>query len=384
MARRTNQLNVERLEGRELMAGDVLVTPISAGLFINEARFQSGQDNLVLVTRLPSGLVRVAGLTDAIGDRTLVNGRPFQDFIVAPNTQFLGSLGAGNDTLQIVGARFNIINVDLGLAGATDTDVVNISGGTRTLGEVRIATGGGADTVFIQNTQVGDGIALLSENLIIDTGAGADTVNLAGGVRTTANVTIRTREGTDTVLVRGTTVGDGKGVTTEDLFIDTAAGADAVFFGQSGESVLVRGNLNVNTAFGTEAEVDTVRMLQTTALKSLAVQTGAGNDQVALGLVTAGTFLALSTGDGNDQATLLEVRSGDLFAVGMGAGDDALNLTGVGARRLTADGGPGTDRLETVLLDPIPTADFINWEVINGVTVPNSPGGVTPPGDTLP
>jgi hypothetical protein len=173
-----------------------------------------------------------------------------------------------------------------------------------------------------------------------------------------------TGEGDDTVFVRGTDVGDGRGFRTENLRVDTGAGRDSVIFGAHGERVLVRGNLLVAMSLGLEAEVDTVRMSNTTVHKSLSLLTGSGDDRVAMDAITA-TRMVLSMGDGNDTAELVDrVRAGDMF-IGMGNGNDVLDLTGVGANFLNADGGAGVDRLFTFLPGSVSSSIVINWELIN-------------------
>jgi hypothetical protein len=257
----------------------------------------------------------------------------------------------------------------MSIPGATDTDVVSIYGGTAVNGDLRIRTGGGTDSVFIQDTRIGDGLGLPSEHLTIDTGTGADVVNLAGGVLTSEGVTILAGEGNDTVLIRGTDVGDGRGFRTEDMRIFTGTGADSLHFGTGGERVLVRGNLLVATSFGFETEVDTVRMSHTTVHKTLSVLTGSGDDWVTMDTITA-TRMSLWTGDGNDTAELVDrVRAGDMF-IGMGNGNDVLDMTGVEANFLSADGGAGVDRLFTFKPGSVLRSNVVNLEVINPPRLP--------------
>src|SRR3954453_9506508 len=167
MARRTTRLGVDRLEGREVLSGNVTAYVSSNTLFLVEQAGQYGQSNAVQVTQLASGNIRVAGLVNGTGTVTRVNGAAYQDFAL-PNGTLVASLGAGNDLVRVVNAKFNNVNLDLSYPNTNDADVIDVVG-VKTTGAMQLRTGGGVDTIAVRDTQVGDGSGY--EDLNINSGA---------------------------------------------------------------------------------------------------------------------------------------------------------------------------------------------------------------------
>jgi len=333
MARRTNRLGFDRLESRELMSGNGVTAAIVRinnipELFITEAAGQAGGTNAVQVSRLANGLVRVSGQVSSDGTFTHVNGRLFQDFTLATNRDLVVDLGAGDDQLRVVNARFGnvFVGMDRPIGGSLDT--VTLSG-LKTSGRVSIDTGAGQDNVIVLNSTIGDGVK------------------------------------------------DSHG-NTDDLNINTGAGADLVQVGAVGGAfVQVKGNLIVNTFHDiTEPDIDFVRINQTVANQLIAVDTGAGNDNIQMGDVAA-TDVVLVAGTGDDSALLSEVSASSQIFVAMSEGNDRLDMTFLQANTLlSVDGGTGFDTLEHHLDASNPHTQFTGWEVINGRSVLANLGGV--------
>jgi hypothetical protein len=312
MARRTTRLGVDRLESREVLSGNVTAYVSSNTLFLVEQAGQYGQSNAVQVTQLASGNIRVSGLVNGTGTVSKVNGAAYQDFAL-PNGTLVASLGAGNDLIRVVNAKFNNVNLDLSYPNTNDADVIDVN-----------------------------------------------------GVQTTGAMQLRTGGGIDTISVRGTKVGDGSGY--EDLNINSGAGADSVKVGQIGGAfVQVHGNLILNT-FTSLAEVDpdTVQIYQTLVYKSIYLDTGAGNDTIKLGDVTAGVDIVLVAGDGNDKANLDEVWAYNNFFVAMATGNDTLDVQYLRANYLSLDGGPGFDTLNHYIDGPTGHTVYTGFGYING------------------
>lgn len=310
--RRTNRLNVDRLESREVLSGNVTAYVSSNTLFIVEQAGQYGQSNAVRVSQLAGGNVRVTGLVNGSGTVTKVNGAAYQDFALSNGT-LVASLGAGNDRIRVVNAKFNNVNLDLSYPSTNDADVIDVDG-VQTTGAMQLRTGGGADAIY----------------------------------------------------VRGTKVGDGSGY--EDLNINSGAGADTVKVGVIGGAfVEVHGNLILNTFTSlAETDPDTVAVYQALVYKSIYLDTGAGNDTIKMGDVTAGEDIVAVAGDGNDKATLDEVWAYDQFYVAMGTGNDTLTMTYLRANYLSVDGGPGYDTLTHYYDGPTGHTVYTGWNVING------------------
>ena len=62
-----SELEPDRLEGREILSGNVTAFVSSNTLFLGEAAGQYGQSNAVQVTQLASGNIRVTGLLNGSG-----------------------------------------------------------------------------------------------------------------------------------------------------------------------------------------------------------------------------------------------------------------------------------------------------------------------------
>ena len=193
---RNKQFKFERLEDRQMMAGDVTAILQSGNLVISEVSTQAGQANKVWIQGLANGQVRV---TTTPGGSSKVNGQAFQDFTVPGNLSV--RLGGGDDVLQLgadaaaalaMPPRFNEVTLDV--AGPTisvysDTDEVRVYG-VNSRSSLSINTGKGNDLVQVGGINatgsvvVGDGLGIveaIGDDLLIATGAGADRVNLAGG-----------------------------------------------------------------------------------------------------------------------------------------------------------------------------------------------------------
>jgi hypothetical protein len=311
MARRSNQLNVEGLETRDVMSGNVAAFVSSNTLYLNEAYGQYGQHNNVKVSQLASGAVRVTGLINASGTQTLINGAYYRDFYV-PGGSLVANFGAGIDRLTVGAVSLNNVYADLGLTGVSDVDVIDINGAKLT-GAMDLRTGGGADSIYVRSTRVGDGSGY------------------------------------------------------EDLKINSGAGADYVQVGViGGNFVEVRGNLQLNAAAGAEAENDIVKVNQVLVYHSLYLDTGSGNDTIQMGYTTAGEDIVITAGDGADKGTLTEVWAYDQFYVAMGTGNDTLNTTYLRANYLSLDGGYlGYDTLTHYLDGPTGQTWYTGWEAIN-------------------
>ena len=209
---RNHSLATERLENRELMAGDVSVGLVNGDLIING----DAHDNVVEVYRLSSGKTRVAGVD------TRINGRSYQDFRLTDDL-FI-NMPKGNNDVSFLnyngGVRADLVDVAMSATGDDRLTLTSL----HARGDVRVETLGGDDSVQFRNTSVGTGI-FDRENLLINTGDGEDEVMVMNSVifgeiyiETYFNPHVRD---TDVVELRSVTVFD-------DLYIATGSGRDYV------------------------------------------------------------------------------------------------------------------------------------------------------------
>jgi hypothetical protein len=96
---------LERLEARELKAGDIAASLQSGNLVLTEAAGQAGQDNSVIITRLSNGLTRVMGNSAVDGGVSKINGSAYQDFRVTGALNI--SFGGGSDQVVLGGVDPN-------------------------------------------------------------------------------------------------------------------------------------------------------------------------------------------------------------------------------------------------------------------------------------
>jgi hypothetical protein len=262
------RLGVELLEQKQMLAGDVVVSMVHGALQIqgdataNHVAISSGAEGSLVIQGLDGTTVQMAGSTAPAPDTGLV--------------------------------------------------VQNVKG------DVRVSLGDGDDVVDLHD-------AMLRHDLTINTGAGADAVNVG--------------------------VASGAAATAED---------DAA-------NVNVRGSVLIRTS----SENDTVNLASANIRGVLGIATDGGDDTVTVGFETgdetAGAAetdedepvalearggIDISLGDGTDSATLTDVGARAQVVVGGGAGDDTLSLEDVKTALLAHRGGKG-DGADHVTLDGI-------------------------------
>jgi hypothetical protein len=312
MFKSNRRLSIENLEARQMMAGDVAAYVQNGNLYITEASGQSGLDNAIQISELPNGMIRVAGTTTTTDNTmTHVNKLNSQDFSVTGSLNV--NLGGGSDLVVIgseIGApspSFTQVNIDtsappvvlaprsLALGGvqtpfnAPDNDDV-IIWGIITHGDMNITTGAGNDWVYV------GGANMLAGNLAINTGAGADTVQIE-----------------NTVGILAGTVD----IQTYSSLSETDA--DVVWL----DSAYMYGNLNVRTGGGN----DLFHMENATVYNNMNFDAGAGDDSATLLHVDVVKSLMAQLGDGNDSLSLDYIYGqGDLHFLG-GGGTDSLTRT---------------------------------------------------------
>jgi hypothetical protein len=224
MSSRDRKLCMERMEARQMMAGDIAGYVSGNTLHLYESYGQAGQDNSVLISQISPGTVRVRG-NWIDGDATKVNGQDHVDFQVTGKLNI--TFGGGNDSVYfsaIAPPAFNDVN--LNLAGPTTTSTTARTTPTTVTSTPTFGTLNPPD----KDTVVING-ATIPGWLTINTGAGDDQVtiidtsvgksDLKSGAPNTGGITVNTGLGNDTIYFNDLR-------SSHDININAGAGNDKV------------------------------------------------------------------------------------------------------------------------------------------------------------
>jgi len=189
---------------------------------------------------------------------------------------------------------------------------LNILGGTGT-NTVTLAATADSDTTFYKGTGEGvDNVTLtgadISGTVVVDAGAGADTVTLASSSK----------------IIKVASIDLGAGANTFEADTDVTG------------TLLVKGGADVDTFDLTAITVG--------ATGNATIDAGAGNDVITLTTVdaTSGGTLTINAGDGNDTISVGSAATAG-FTIDAGAGDDTITLASQATGAYTVNGGEGND-----------------------------------------
>jgi hypothetical protein len=389
-----NRFHMECLEGRQMMAGDIDAFFGAPGtLFIREAAGSVGGNQIVVVSVLPDGKVKVeGGATPSNPTGSKVNDQfdPVE-FVISGFMNIDMDLGNGQDEVIVFGTQPGqntpkVNNLTIKTSSPSDNpndaDTVGVSGIT-VLGKLDVNTGAGRDMIRVDNT-------LVAQDMTIRAG----TFNPAGltdrddvvlnEVRVDRSLLITTGESNDAVTIKKVNLprGDQGGHIT----IDTGNGADAINVGSipvvvpigaplaNFGPVTAAGGLHIKAGTDLQNDFDNVRIQDAFFDQNIVVELGDGNDNLNMVNALAKQSITLAGQKGNDTMNVTEVEAFDGFFALMGDGDDLLNMTFVKSQRMTLDGGSGTnDRLNRSQMPFIPSQTVKGFEFINGQpTLPNT------------
>lgn len=306
MVKRRFTLNVESLEGRQMMAGDVTATMNGGTLYLTEAGRTFGFDNAVQISAINKSTLRVSGAVTSDGTFSKINGADYQDF--RSNGNLNVDFGGGRDRVEFaelsLPMHFQDVSINVGVtnaSGDSDKDVVTIAN-VITEGSLRVTTGGSNDRVTLGSSQIGDGVG--TDTLQILTGAGADVVSIKNRSFVLGNATI-------TTYSTETEVDDDYVEFACPTYIDNA---DGIRFNNNldlrmgaGKDTLTTNP--VNTANGTTA----VRFLVGGQMN---VDLGAGDDSMSMISTAVGDapneYLKISAGAGADTIDFNDVSFSNL------------------------------------------------------------------------
>jgi hypothetical protein len=301
MKRRVNsgrKINLESLEQRKLMAGDVAAAFDGTLLTVEGDNF----DNQIAITRTVVGDVVITGQNG-----TLVNGLPSVRYPRAQLNAMEVRMEGGNDTVALRSLQVaNDLFVDMGAGNDRLTAPASTIGAN-----MAVMGGEGNDIVQLAGVTV-------REDLSIDGGLG--TLNASVSIASIDKVmSIIGDEAIDVVSIVGTRVG-------LDLLVETKGGSDRVTM-----TDLAAFHLSINTDSNGAVGLDQVTLNRVSTVEDLGIFTGAGNDVVRMTDVTSGKSIKVSLDEGNDRLIATRVGAAEDAVFEGGAGVDTLENYGIAA-----------------------------------------------------
>ena len=363
MTRRS--LRFEQLERRELLAGDVKMALVRGDLIVTgDSNKTAGVDEAIEISyQAEDSTYRVTGVNG-----TRVDGLESK-FVSGVTRNIVVDLKTGTDSVSIWSTTAFPVPGDLTVKGGSGVDFISVKN-ANIVGKLNIDGGSDANTVVVQSSIVGkdasikglagvdtvtvgtEGKVTIKGRLIVDTGAGNDTITVNGVdqdvviARQYKDVAVKTGDGDDILTITNSTllgklnIDSGKGnddVTVDptsiskDVSISTGDGTDGVWLkdGTIGNSTL-GAKLTVNTGNGN----DRVGVVDTWVGSSISISTGNDNDEIGLVRVTTPLDISVSDGNGhNSKDSQIGVRG------------DRVGLAGVTAKNVTLDGGDASTAL---------------------------------------
>jgi hypothetical protein len=324
MSNRLNKFGMEKLEDRQMMAGDIAAYVSGGDLYVNEAVGQAGQDNTVFMSTLANGKVRVTSITNLLNP---------QDFTVTGNVYV--NLGGGNDRVDFDcdltppgPPNFNkFVHINVGSSTTPDDDRVNVWG-AEVNGLMQIDTGAGNDRVFVNEATVaGDG-------LVINTGAGVDNVGVE-----------------DSDL-------DALVIHTYDSLAETDGDVIDV-------QRVVAGTVRARLGGGNDQF-----LIRSVDADNFDIDAGSGSDTGALEYIRAADTVLTRMGDGSDTLVIDHVTADDLRLLGEAGLNDSLTKRGTNTFNTTTQTGwewvDGMRRLQFGWDEFIPVGGIVQRRTFGG------------------
>jgi len=242
------KLNIENLESRQMMAGDVSAYAISKILYVNGDSLSNG----IVLTSDVDGVITVAGI-DQGGSATTVNGGASSTFTKIKDIVI--STNKGDDAIV---ATNLFVNGNLYISGGKDNDAIGI-GEFEDIGLIDDAV----DSIL--------GALTVKKSFIIDGGDGDDALL---GRNVTVNKSLVASMGAGNDIVRFDADGLGPGVNVlKTATISTSTGDDQV--------ALYRMTVDKSLTVTTHNDQDLVE-LDSITVKTLSVPLGSGDDEVTV------------------------------------------------------------------------------------------------------
>jgi hypothetical protein len=341
---RTRRRMFERLESRNLMAGDVAVAVINGELVVTG----DGLDNAITFTNPVNPEIK--GRNDANGIPTSINGVPNGAFtyegLVTGDVRV--AMGGGNDRVDLAD-EFPAAFTVLGEAG---DDNINVSAfGFRTEGLMTVEGGVGNDIIRLQarTFRVGAGPGMLAQSTILRGGDGNDTISLAE-FHATNDVVIEGGAGADRLDWSfgrvGGFVGIDMGADYDEINgihqVNATVGSFRMGTGTA-LFILSACNFSGDFALFTDDGADFVLINTTRVMGTSYIITGGGGDYVQLNQ-SRFAQLQWNTGGGSDFLDFRASIADEIFAT-LSEDSDWLNFNYSVVSRGSVIGGNGFDLL---------------------------------------
>jgi hypothetical protein len=342
------RLQVEGLESRALLAGNVSVSVSSGNLSI------TGDDaaNAVSVQQLDTGKYFVTGFSTG-GSATSINGQA-QGIVVTGVTGNINvDLNGGDDTFVMTqsnarrldyGGQFGFGAVPASPQAPNTATTETVL--TRVPGNLVINTDQGNDNVGV-SARIGNPNNSSTGTLNLWTGSENDRVNIDDTIAG-EDLLVNTDVGNDSVHAWRARAYDyfytQMGLGNDRLDISNFHGYHAQFFAGDGDDSVqvvqaqVQAELYINAGNGTN-------VVKTDAIsgQNLTILSGNGNDTILVKSATSRNNFLINSGDGNDSVELNNANVNNQLTVYLLGGDDRLQVAGNKAAKTTLDGGANFD-----------------------------------------
>ena len=342
----------------------------------------TGSAATVDTTKIAAGVDSITFVASTSGDST-VTANNGQNFILKDASTFIFNMAtsntASNDSVNVALADGKTYTVKTGdllenitVNAAKGNTITALSGGT----VADTATLTGSDTLGLGAVTGFKTLDASAFSGTLNATAALNGLNILGGTDTNT-VTLAAADASDTTFYKGTGEGvDNVTLTGADIsgtvVVDAGAGADTVTLAASSEIVKVASidlGAGANTFVANTdvtgtllvkggADVDTFDLTAITvgATGNATIDAGAGNDVITLTKVdaTSGGTLTINAGDGNDTISVGSAATAG-FTIDAGAGDDTITLASQATGAYTVNGGEGND---TVVLTATTAVDY--------------------------
>jgi hypothetical protein len=340
---RKKSFGFERLETRQMLAGDVAFTVANNTLTL----FGDQAANAVLITSSSDGVVEVTGLVQVaeplaagqVADPTTIGGNPSKFFLNINSivVNFNGGLSSGNKGDDVVVLTNLTLTGSVTIHSSDGDDIIALGQIDNSAGVVDPAVDSFLGPLTVQNgvtINVQAGNNKILANQVTIQGATGTNLGITGG---DANDTIDLE---NTSVVHATSINDNGAAaltlnhfSTNVLSAALGIGNDNVSF----SNVTVNSSATINANFGN----DSVTVDQT-HFGSLSLTLGAGNDHFTFTNSTVAQATSVDAGAGNDVVTFGSDTVHGL-TVALGVGDDHLTMSQSTVGAATLAGGDGAD-----------------------------------------
>ena len=379
---RTRVFGFERLETRQMLAGDVGFTVANNTLTL----FGDPAANAVLITSSSAGVVEVTGLVQVaeplaagqVAAPTTIGGNPSKFFLNINSivVDFNGGLSTGNKGDDVVVITNLTLSGSVTIHTSDGDDIIALGQFDNSGGVVDPAVDGFLGPLTVQNgvsinVQAGNN-KILANDVTIQ-GATGTNLGITGG---DANDTISLA---NMSVAHATSINDnGATNLTLDHFSTNVLSAS---LGIGNDNVLIKSSsVNSSATINVNFGDDSVTVDQT-HFGSLNLMLGPGNDLFIFTNSTVAQATFVDAGAGNDSVNFgADTVHG--LNVALGAGDDHLSITQSTVGASTLSGGDGAD---TISLDHLQAAslnvtggngnDTLNFNSINVTNAASIDGG---------